>query len=192
VLFPSVLLHGVNPADVDLLMGTFTKSFGSIGGYIASDRRTVEHLRNYCGASLEGDALHSAACQQSLSALRVMQGADGTTIGTQRIAQLGENSRYFRQRLADLGMTVYGNDVSPVIPAMLYNPAKVAKFSRECLKRNVAVVVVGYPATPLLEARVRFCISAAHTRADLDRCLEAIDEAIGEACVRFKRSYWFL
>ena len=184
--------RGVDPRDVDILMGTFTKSFGSIGGYIACDKRVADHLRTHCGASIHGDSLHSAACQQALSALRIMQGLDGTTIGRQRIAQLADNAKYFREQLIRLGMTVYGEGESPVIPAMLYNPAKVSKFSRELLKRNVAVVVVGYPATPLLEARVRFCVSAAHTRADLDRCLQAIDEAIGEACVRFERKWWFV
>merc|ERR1712146_467025 len=55
----------------------------------------------------------------------------------------------------------------PVVPVMIYQPEKLALFSRECLKRNVAVVVVGYPATDALEMRFRLCISAAHTRADL-------------------------
>ena len=49
-------------------------------------------------------------------------------------------------------------------------------FSHEMLKRKIAVVVVGYPATPLVESRVRFCVSAAHTKADLDRLLRACDE----------------
>ena len=63
-----------------------------------------------------------------------------------------------------------------MIPALLYNPAKMPAFSRECLKRGLAVVVVGYPATPLIESRVRFCISAAHTRKDLQQALEVVRE----------------
>lgn len=49
-------------------------------------------------------------------------------------------------------------------------------FSREALARGLAVVVVGYPATPIITSRVRFCISAAHTRADLDLVLEKVSE----------------
>jgi serine palmitoyltransferase len=49
-------------------------------------------------------------------------------------------------------------------------------FSRECLKRGLAVVVVGYPATPIITSRARFCISAAHTREDLDFALRQLDE----------------
>ncbi|GAB2217028.1 hypothetical protein Droror1_Dr00000186 [Drosera rotundifolia] len=53
------------------------------------------------------------------------------------------------------------------MPIMLYNPAKIPAFSRECLKRNVAIVTVGFPATPLLLARARICISASYTKEDL-------------------------
>jgi serine palmitoyltransferase len=59
---------------------------------------------------------------------------------------------------------------------MLFMPAKIAAFSREMKKRNVAVVVVGYPATPIVESRARFCLSSAHTRKQLDDALEKISE----------------
>jgi hypothetical protein len=59
-----------------------------------------------------------------------------------------------------------------VQPLMLFNPGKVAATSRLCWERGVALVVVGFPATPLLTARARICISASHTRKDLDYALE--------------------
>ncbi|KAL6996875.1 serine palmitoyltransferase component [Sarracenia purpurea var. burkii] len=73
-----------------------------------------------------------------------------------------------------MGYEVLGDNDSPVMPIMLYNPAKIPAFSRECLKRNVAVVTVAFPATPLLLARARICISASHTREDLLKALEVI------------------
>jgi len=54
---------------------------------------------------------------------------------------------------------------------LIFEPSKLCCFSRKCLENNVAVVVVGYPATPLNFSRVRFCISAAHTIQDLDFAL---------------------
>lgn len=75
-----------------------------------------------------------------------------------------------------MGFIVYGDQGSPVIPLLLFNPAKIPAFSRELLKRGIAVVVVGYPATPIITSRARFCISSAHTRDDLDKALEAISE----------------
>jgi serine palmitoyltransferase len=58
---------------------------------------------------------------------------------------------------------------------LLYNPAKMPAFSHEMLRRKISVVVVGYPATPLVSSRARFCVSAAHTKEDLDRLLSACD-----------------
>jgi serine palmitoyltransferase len=79
--------------------------------------------------------------------------------------------------LKRLGFIIYGHDDSPIIPLLLYHPAKIPAFSHEMLKRKIAVVVVGYPATPLISSRARFCVSAAHTKDDLDRLLAAVDQA---------------
>jgi serine palmitoyltransferase len=67
-----------------------------------------------------------------------------------------------------MGFIVFGNKNSPVVPMLIYMPARVTRFNREMLRRGIAVVTVGFPATKLLDARVRFCISAAHTRQMLD------------------------
>ncbi len=79
-----------------------------------------------------------------------------------------------RQKLREMGFMVYGMD-SPVIPVLLFHPAKIPAFSREMLERGIAVVVVGYPATPIITSRVRFCVSAAHTMEDLDYVLSQMD-----------------
>jgi serine palmitoyltransferase len=73
-----------------------------------------------------------------------------------------------------MGFEVLGDNDSPVMPIMLYNPAKIPAFSRECLRQKVAVVTVAFPATPLLLARARICISASHTREDLIKALDVI------------------
>ncbi|KAJ2251592.1 serine palmitoyltransferase component, partial [Coemansia sp. RSA 1287] len=89
---------------------------------------------------------------------------------------LALNSKYFAKGLRKLGFMILGDPGSPIVPLLLFNPAKMPAFSRECLKRNIAVVVVSYPATPIIAGRVRFCISASHTREDLDYALEQISD----------------
>lgn len=103
-------------------------------------------------------------------------GEDGTDEGQQRILRLKENTAYIRRGLKDLGLQVFGADDSPVVPIMIYNVGKLAFFSRECLRRGLAVVVVGFPATPLLLSRARICASAAHSIEQLDRALAIIAE----------------
>eukprot|EP01024_Parvocaulis_polyphysoides_P001295 TRINITY_DN10352_c0_g1_i2.p1 TRINITY_DN10352_c0_g1~~TRINITY_DN10352_c0_g1_i2.p1 ORF type:complete len:548 (-),score=34.63 TRINITY_DN10352_c0_g1_i2:445-2088(-) len=172
---------GVDPSEVDILMGTFTKSFGSCGGYIAANKQVVQYLKNYSPAHMYATSMAPPAAQQILSALKLIMGFDGTNRGVQKIQQLHENANYLRLQLQAKGYDTLGDYGSPVIPLMLYLPAKIAAFSRMCLERNVAMVVVGFPATALLEGRARICVSASHTKQDLDAALAVIDE-VGSMC----------
>jgi len=117
-----------------------------------------------------------------------MMGQDGTNTGRQKFQALRDNSNYFRMRLNDMGLLTLGRYDSPIMPVMLYIPTKIAAFSRECYKRGLATVVVGFPAVPLLMARARFCISAAHTREDLDRALGELEEIADLLQLRYARS----
>jgi serine palmitoyltransferase len=167
---------GCSPKDVDILMGTFTKSFGSAGGYIAGSASLINHIRMFSYANCYASSMSPPVARQIISSLSNIMGLDGTDDGKRRIAQLACNSHYFRERLVKMGFIVYGNNDSPVVPLMLYMPAKVRAFNVEMLKRGIAVVTVGFPATRLTESRVRFCLSASHTKEMLDKALEAIDE----------------
>jgi serine palmitoyltransferase len=177
---------GVDPADVDVMMGTFTKSFGSCGGYIAGSAALVAWLRAACPAHLYATAMSPPAVEMVLSALHVMRGRDGSGRGLAKIAALRDNSNYFRARLLALGFNVLGDWDSPVMPVMIFNPAKLPACSREMLRRGVATVVVGFPATPLLTARMRVCISASHTRQDLDFALEMFDDLADRCQLRYR------
>uniref|UniRef100_M1BIA8 Serine palmitoyltransferase long chain base subunit n=1 Tax=Solanum tuberosum TaxID=4113 RepID=M1BIA8_SOLTU len=165
-------LLGIDTANVDIMMGTFTKSFGSCGGYIAGSKELIEYLKYTCPAHVYAISISPPAAQQIISAIKVLLGEDGSKRGAQKIAHLRENSNFFRSELQKMGFDVLGDYDSPVMPIMLYNIAKLPAFSRECLKHNVAVVVVAFPATPLLLARARICISAAHSKEDLIKALE--------------------
>ncbi|KNA14161.1 hypothetical protein SOVF_110050 [Spinacia oleracea] len=167
-------LLDVDTADVDVMMGTFTKSFGSCGGYIAGSKELIQYLKYACPAHLYGTSISPPAAQQIVCAIKVLLGEDGSNRGAQKLARIRENSNFFRSELQKMGFEVLGDNDSPVMPIMLYNPSKIPAFSRQCLKQNVAVVVVGFPATPLLLARARICISASHSREDLIRALKVI------------------
>ncbi|XP_025103822.1 serine palmitoyltransferase 2-like isoform X1 [Pomacea canaliculata] len=167
---------GLDPRDIDIMMGTFTKSFGSCGGYIGGSRSLIQHLRATSHSAIYSCAMSPPVTQQVIATMRIIMGQDGTHEGRKRIEQLKWNTRYFRKSLHEKGFILYGNKDSPVVPLLLYMPVKIAMFSRESLKRGLGTVVVGFPATPLIEARARFCISAAHTKEMLDKALDIIDE----------------
>lgn len=203
---------GVDTKDIDVMMGTFTKSFGGMGGYVAGTKELISFLRNKCAGSSYHTSLSPTVCQQIItsfevsflyssritstysfisfrnSILQVIMGKDGTDIGKKKIIALRDNSNYFRMRLNDMGLHVLGHYDSPIMPVMLYNPTKIAAFSRECLKRGLAVVVVGFPAVPILLGRARFCISAGHTREELDRALEELEEIADVLKLKYAKS----
>ncbi|RFU81537.1 serine palmitoyltransferase 2 [Trichoderma arundinaceum] len=167
---------GIDPAEVDILMGTLTKSFGANGGYVAADKHIVDKLRATNASTIFGEAPAPCVLMQILTSLRLITGEICPGQGEERLQRIAFNSRYLRLGLKRLGLIVAGHDDSPIIPVLLYNPGKMPAFSREMLKRKISVVVVGYPATPLISSRVRFCISAAHNKDDLDRMLIACNE----------------
>lgn len=167
---------GIDPSEVDILMGTLTKSFGANGGYVAADKAIIDKLRVTNAGSIYGESPTPLCLTQISSALKIINGDMVPGQGEERLQRLAFNSRYLRLGLKRLGFIVFGHDDSPIIPLLIYNPAKLPAFSHEMLKRKISVVVVGYPATPLVSSRARFCVSAAHTKDDLDRLLAACDE----------------
>ncbi|KAI0019034.1 serine palmitoyltransferase [Xylariomycetidae sp. FL0641] len=167
---------GIDPDRVDILMGTLTKSFGANGGYVAADKQIIDKLKSCNAATMLGESPTPAVLMQILASLKIITGELVPGEGEERLQRIAFNSRYLRLGLKRMGMIVYGHDDSPIIPVTLYNPAKISAFSHEMLKRNISVVVVGYPATPLISSRARFCVSAAHNKDDMDRLLAACDE----------------
>ena len=180
---------GVNPRDIDILMGTFTKSFGGMGGYVAGSRALINEVKNSSSGIVYHNAMSPVVCQQVITCLKHMMNNDPNCTGQRRISQLRENSNYFRSELVRIGVHVYGDFDSPIIPMMIYCPAKVSAFSRECLKRNVAVVVVGFPATSVVLSRARFCISASHTKEDLVKIINVIEEVAELVCLKYNKNF---
>lgn len=178
---------GIDPKDIDIMMGTFTKSFGASGGYIGGTKSLINHLRLHSHASIYSGTMSPGVTQQIISSMSIIMGADGTNEGKKRVQQLKWNTRYFRRRLHDMGFIIYGNKDSPVIPLLIFMPSKIAALGRECLKRGLGIVVVGFPATPIIESRARFCLSAAHTKEMLDQALEVIDEVGDLLSLKYSR-----
>lgn len=205
---------GVNPRSVDILMGTFTKSFGAAGGYIAGCKTLIDHLRVNGHASPYAEAMTPPVLTQIIASMASIMGVSipGTPLaertsapqvhpgpappnalptwlslppalssgleGSFRIRRLAFNSRYLHHGLKKLGFITYGHPSSPIVPLLLFNPGKMCIFHRMMKDRKtpIVVVVVAYPATALVTGRVRFCVSAAHTKEDIDTILKSCDE----------------
>ncbi|KAK6640651.1 hypothetical protein RUM44_012348 [Polyplax serrata] len=179
--------YDCDPNDVDILMGTFTKSFGSAGGYIAGSKKLIDHIRMNGHAGCYACSMSPPVAAQILSSMKIIMGEDGTNEGARRIRQLARNTKYFRQRLRQIGVIIYGNEDSPVVPMLVYMFSKIGAVVRTLKKKKIATVGVGFPATPLMEGRIRFCLSAGHTKEQLENALQIIDEISDKLGLKYSR-----
>jgi len=179
--------HGVDPKDVDILMGTYTKSFAAAGGYLAGSKEVIEHLRIHSDAQHYAASMSPAVAQQVLSSMAIIMGRDGSSDGVSRIEKLRRNTVYFRRRLLQMGFKTFGHDHSPVVPVLTYMVTKIALFQRELRRRGVATVGVGFPATRITGARVRFCLSASHSKDSLDKILDEVDSIGDLICCKYNK-----
>ena len=176
---------GIDPSNVDLLMGTLTKSFGAAGGYVAADQSIIDRLRLNINSQNYAESIAAPVLAQIITSLRIIMGEVNPGEGRERLERIAFNSRYLRLGLQRLGFIVYGVDDSPVIPLLLFAPAKMPAFSRMLYQRKIAVVVVGYPATPLTSSRVRLCVSASLTKEDIDYLLRHLSEVGDKLFLKF-------
>ncbi|KNG80862.1 putative serine palmitoyltransferase 2 [Aspergillus nomiae NRRL 13137] len=124
---------GVDPRDVDILMGTFTKSFGASGGYITNSQDVITKLRTTNPRYNYGKAPVPAVMAQNIASMKtILANGEGIGGGNTRLKQLLWNSRYLRQGLKRIRYTAYGNEDSPVVPTLLLNPVKMLAFRARC------------------------------------------------------------
>ncbi|XP_074595393.1 serine palmitoyltransferase 2-like [Brevipalpus obovatus] len=166
---------GIKTTEVDLLMGTFTKSFAAAGGYVAGNKKLIDYLRANSHSFPYASSMAAPIAQQIILVLKSLMEEGLETEGKKRLTELAKNSRYFRKRLEQMGFILYGHESSPIVPLILFYPGKIKEFAVLARKLGVAVVVVGPPITSKLESRVRFCISASHSKEMLDETLEVVD-----------------
>lgn len=112
---------GCDPRDVDLMMGTFAKSFGAAGGYVGGSKHLMNHLRANCPGLIYACGMSPPITQQIISALRELM---DTPFGIRKANQLSKNTKYFRNRLKQEGFMILGQDESPVVPLMTFHPIK--------------------------------------------------------------------
>lgn len=119
--------YDCDPNDVDILMGTFTKSFAAAGGYIAGSKLIIDHIRIHSASFYYGTTMAPPICQQISCILDEFLALDSNNNIKSplqcRINQLRKNVIRFRQKLKQLGFHIDGNDDSPVVPIMVYSPS---------------------------------------------------------------------
>ena len=106
----------VSPTEIDILMGTFTKSFGAAGGYVAASEDIIDRLRLHNATQVYAESMSPVVLAQIEASVRIINGDIGGAEGQDRLQRLAFNTRYLRMGLKRMGFILYGHDDSPVVP----------------------------------------------------------------------------
>jgi glycine C-acetyltransferase len=153
--------------QIDVITSTLGKALGgAAGGFVAGSAALCDYLTQRSRPQLFSNALPCTVAGSALAAVRFLEAHP------ERVAQLRDNTAYFRERLSELGFKPIPGD-TPIVPVIIGETADAIRMSQMLLDEGVFVTGFGYPVVPQGTARVRCQISAAHTRDDLDRALGA-------------------
>ena len=152
---------------IDILTGTLGKALGGAsGGYVSGHREIIEMLRQRSRPYLFSNTLAPPITAASLEVLEMLQ--ESTSLRD----KLMENTAYYRSGLQEIGLTIKG-EIHPIVPVMVGDAALSQKIAERMLEKGIYVVGFFYPVVPQGEARIRTQVSAAHSREDLDKTLQA-------------------
>lgn len=158
--------------QVDLIMGTFSKSFASIGGFIAGSREAIYGIQHKARALIFSAALPAPNAAAVLAALDIME------TESQHVENLWWNAEYMRKGLKDLGYDTGGSN-TPIIPVILGEDFRVALAWYAMIQEGVYTNPVVPPATPPKGGLLRTSYTATHRQEHLDRALQAF-KVVGE------------
>ncbi|KLO23911.1 MULTISPECIES: glycine C-acetyltransferase [unclassified Marinitoga] len=154
---------------VDIEVGTLSKAFGVVGGFIAGKKVLIDYLKQKARPFLFSSSLSPAEAGAALEAVRILVESGEV------VEKLWDNAKYFKDKLNALGFDTWHSE-TPITPVMLYD-AKIAKdFSLRLFEEGIFAQSIGYPTVPKGLARIRVMISAAHTKEDLDFAVEKFEK----------------
>ena len=162
---------------ISLIYGTFSKVFGALGGFVVGSMEKVQYLRYYAHPYVYSCALPPVIVAAIIKALE---------IGTQQPElreELWENADYFHAQLRGLGIDT-GKSTTYIMPIVIGERERMYRLCHELRSRGLWVAPVDYPAVPLNRVCFRACVTAKHTRADLDEALNILADTLVPAALQ--------
>lgn len=152
---------------VDLIMSTFSKSLASLGGFIASDRQTIEYLKHHARALIFSASMTPASAASVLAALQIIKSEP------ERIAKLWDNTNFAMKALHSVGLDL-GPTETPIIPIFVRDNLKTFKLTKMLMDDGIFVNPVVSPAVPPESSLIRFSLMASHSFDQIEEAVEKI------------------
>ncbi|MEM1661703.1 MAG: glycine C-acetyltransferase [Desulfurococcaceae archaeon] len=155
---------------IDFEMGTLSKAFGVIGGYVAGDRDAIEFIKQKGRPFLFSSALNPPDVAAAIASIEILEETD------EPVRRLWDNTHYLQKSLRDLGYDL-GNTRHPITPVMLYDEKIAQEYAKRLFEEyNIFVQAIVFPMVPKGKARIRLQPSAAHSKEDLKLVIDAFEE----------------
>jgi 8-amino-7-oxononanoate synthase len=160
--------YGVDPGEVDIWMGTLSKTLSGCGGFIAGPTVLIDFLKRAAGGFVYSVAMPPAIAAASLSALAILRREPG------RVTRLRANARHFAESAAAAGLDVGVSMGEAIVPIMTGSSIRAVALSQRLFDAGVNAQPIIYPAIPERMARLRFFLSSEHTTAQIDHVIPII------------------
>jgi glycine C-acetyltransferase len=156
--------------DIDVKMGTLSKTLAGCGGFVAGREEITTYLRHHARGYIFSGALPATQANVALAALEVIAQEP------ELVRRLWRNVDYYVRGLKKLGFDT-GKSETPIVPVMTRDDATTLEMTRICRGEGLLVIPVCFPAVPMNAPRLRTCISAVHCTKDIDFALSVLARA---------------
>ncbi len=155
--------------EVEVVMGTFSKAIGSLGGYVCGDEDLIHFLRNKARSFIYTTALPPAVCAASIAGLKLIQEKPSFR------KSLWDNIRYLKDKLCSLNFNVIPS-ASPIIPILIGDADKAVGISKSLYEKGILIPAIRPPTVPANSSRLRMTVMSTHTRKDLDMLIRVLSD----------------
>ena len=159
--------------EVDLIMGTFSKSLASLGGFIAADKDTIEFIKHRARSLMFSASMPPASVASVIAALDIIEEEP------ERIKKLWENTNYSKKLLLEAGFDI-GPSESPILPVYIRDNDKTFKITNILHNNGIFVNPVVSPAVASNDSLIRFSLMATHTFEQIDEAVDKLTKAYNE------------
>jgi glycine C-acetyltransferase len=167
--------------EIDISMGTFSKTFAASGGFVAASKPVINYLRFFARSYM-----FSASAPPTVIA-SVLAGLDVLENESELIKKLKKNINYTAKRLKELGFE--SNNLTPIFPLKVPGGMKIREASFKFHQKGIFLNSIEYPAVPVSQQKFRISIMATHTKEDIDRLMASIEEIWNEYNQKFSVQY---
>lgn len=162
----------VDPRQVDIWMGTLSKTLGSCGGYICGNRGLIDLLKHHSPGYVYSVGLSPPGAAAALAALKTLKAQP------ERVERMQQNGRLFLEEARAAGLDVMTSAGYSVVPVMVGDPVRAMRLTANLDQRGFNVLPIIFPAVPMKAARLRFFITSSHTPEQIRRAVRVTAEEI--------------